>query len=34
MRPADLATTGRKRIYEMAHRPDDPLPSVGIGRAV
>jgi excisionase family DNA binding protein len=31
---AGLLCVKRKRIYELARRPDDPLPSVRIGRAV
>jgi excisionase family DNA binding protein len=31
---AELLCVKRKRIYELARRPDDPLPSVRIGRAV
>ena len=31
---AALLCVKRKRIYELARRPDDPLPSVRIGRAV
>jgi excisionase family DNA binding protein len=31
---AKLLCVKRKRIYELARRPDDPLPSVRIGRAV
>jgi excisionase family DNA binding protein len=31
---ASLLCVKRKRIYELARRPDDPLPSVRIGRAV
>ena len=31
---AQLLCVKRKRIYELARRPDDPLPSVRIGRAV
>jgi excisionase family DNA binding protein len=31
---AAMLCVKRKRIYELARRPDDPLPSVRIGRAV
>lgn len=31
---AQLLCVKRKRIYELARRPDDPLPCVRIGRAV
>ena len=31
---AKMLCVKRKRIYELARRPDDPLPSVRIGRAV
>jgi predicted DNA-binding transcriptional regulator AlpA len=31
---AGMLCVKRKRIYELARRPDDPLPSVRIGRAV